>query len=482
MSKSTKLVPVIVSGGSGTRLWPMSRTHYPKQFALEVQDQCLFSLSLDRVAQLDCQRVVVVCNKAHRFFALEQLQESSVTNYRLLLEPLARNTAPALALAMESCHDLDDPLLLFIPSDQLIGDPEDFVRQIQCATEHAQKGAFVTFGVTPNRPETGYGYIIAAASEAEGAYPVESFQEKPNLAQAQAYLERSDCYWNSGIFMCRSSVYRDALQQHATDILKTCHEAWEQRETDHIVETDVVVFKEEIFARNPDISIDYAVVEKLSNAVVVPLASSWSDLGAWEAMSQVFPQDDDGNYVQGDAVLYDAHDNIVYSSHRLVTLCGVDKHIVAETPDAILIADRTQGQSVKALVKTLREQGYPQSDWHRKVYRPWGSYESIDSGDGFQVKRLIVNPGQRLSLQRHQQRSEHWVVVKGTATVTINDEVSELQRNQSVCIPIGSKHCLENTTADPVWLIEVQCGSYLGEDDIERFDDVYGRSTKDQSV
>ena len=387
---------------------------------------------------------------------------------------MSRNTAPAFALAMQACRD--DPVLLFLPSDHLITDPQAFAAGVRKAAAHAERGAFVTFGIEPTRPETAYGYIIAAAGADDGVRKVSSFKEKPDRAQAGEYLAGGDCYWNSGIFMCRAGTYRSALEKHAPDVMRACAAAWKGKESDYIMNSTVTTFDAGDFGASPDVSVDYAVVEKLSDIVVVPVACGWSDLGSWDSMTEVFDRGGDGNFTAGDVLAHDSRANIVYASHRCVALCGVANQIVAETPDAVLVADRSDSQAVKRLVEKMKTASRSESEWGRKVYRPWGSYESIDAGDGFQVKRLVVHPGQSLSLQRHRKRSEHWVVVKGVARVTRGDESFDLCVNQSVCIPVGTKHRLANHGERELCLIEVQCGDYLGEDDIERFDDVYGRA------
>ena len=470
----SKLIPIILSGGSGTRLWPLSRTNYPKQFALKINDESLFMSTLKRASQLNHHKIMAVCNHSHRFFALETIHTSGL-DCQLLLEPCARNTAPAFALAAQSCEDDEDSLLLLMPSDHLIADNKIFARQVEKAVEYANQGALVTFGVKPTHAETAYGYIITEQA-VDGACRVTAFKEKPASEQAQKYLEQGNCYWNSGIFMCKKSVYENALQKHQPQIMQACSQAWRNKSIDHILGENIYTFSAEDFEKSPSISIDYAVAEHLDNIVTIPIETEWSDLGSWNAMRQVLNSDANGNDTCGNVVDINSQGNIVYSSSKLVALCGVNNQIVVETPDSILVADKSQDQSIKQLVEKLREEGHTESDWHRKVYRPWGSYEQIDTGDNFQVKRLIIEPGQKLSLQRHKHRSEHWVVVKGIAEVTINDQVSEVKVNQSVCIPVGAKHCLENKTSQPLWLIEVQCGDYLGEDDIERFDDIYGRT------
>ncbi len=475
-SSVDNVIPVIVSGGSGTRLWPLSRSKYPKQFALQVKGESLFSHTLKRVNRLQSKKVIVVCNESHRFFTAEELSKSDGDRYEVLLEPCARDTAPAFALALLACEEADDPLLLLLPSDHLMTDEPAFVELVKQAAAYAREGAFVTFGIKPTRPETGYGYIVSADKSDNGAHKVSAFAEKPDLRQAEKYIAAGNCYWNSGVFMCRSSVYRAALEKYAPEIMRACSAAWADKRRDQLMGINVTHFAGDHFAANPAISIDYAIMEKAPNVVVVPADLGWSDLGSWESIAELFERDSGDNFVTGDVLAHNSQGNIVYSSYRLVALSGINNHIIAETSDAVLVADRSDYQAVKQLVANLKQELRGEGDFHRKVYRPWGSYEGVDMDENFQVKRLVVNPGQKLSLQRHRRRSEHWVVVKGVARVTTDEKSFDVRVNESVCIPIGTKHRLENQSDEPLWVIEVQCGEYLGEDDIERFDDVYGRA------
>jgi len=472
---------VILSGGSGTRLWPLSRTRFPKQFIPLMGGRSLFAGALEQARRLGCARVIVVCNEAHRFFAVAELRAAGVRDGRVLIEPVARNTAPATALAALALEECGGGPMLVLPSDHCIADRAGAAPFADCvarARAAAARGLLVTFGIKPGWAETGYGYIIAGEALADGVCKVAQFTEKPGLAQARDYAARRDCYWNSGMFLFEAKSVLAELRRHAPEVLETCAEAWQRRESDRILGAPVERVEGGRFAACPDISLDYALMEKTAGAAVVPADIEWSDLGSWEAFAQIIGRDAGGNAVVGDAVLENCRDNMVYASGRLVAAVGVRDHVIVETPDAVLVADRAHSQSVRQLVERLRERRRPEGDWHRKVRRPWGSYESVDSGEGFQVKRIIVEPGQCLSLQRHRRRSEHWVVVRGEARVTLGDEVLALGPNRSVCIPVGVKHRLENPGDKPLHLIEVQCGDYLGEDDIERFEDVYGRTGK----
>ena len=483
----SELTAVVLSGGSGTRLWPLSRTHFPKQYLPLIGERSLFVLTIERARRLGCAKFIIVCNEAHRFFAIEGLREAGVGggDCRVIVEPAARNTAPAAALAALALAERDGGTMLVLPSDHHISGDEDapgsFAGRLDAARAAAERGALVTFGIRPTRAETGYGYIVAGRATQDAVHQITEFVEKPPLAQAQAYAARDDCYWNSGIFLFDANTYLAELARHQPALLKACTEASRARRRDDVAGTAIERVGARDFAASPDLSIDYAIMEKTSLAVVAPVDVGWSDLGSWEACAEAGVRDADGNSVHaatGDVVLQDARDNVVYSSGRLVAAVGVHGHVIVETPDAVLVAERAAGQTLKQLVSRLRQAGRAESDWHRKVYRPWGSFERVDGGDGFQVKRLIVNPGQRLSLQAHRRRSEHWVVVRGEARVTLDDEILTLAPNQSVCIPTGVKHRLENRGDEPLHLIEVQCGDYLGEDDIERFEDAYGRTTR----
>lgn len=480
----TPILPVVLAGGSGTRLWPLSRTHFPKQYLPLIGGRSLFVLTLERARRLGCAKFIVVCNEAHRFFALEGLRAAGIAaaDGRVVVEPVPRNTAPALALAALALAEQGGGTLLVLPSDHHIADEDDgplsFAGRLDAAAAAAARGALVTFGIRPTRAETGYGYIVAGRDAGDGVHVVLEFAEKPPPVQAREYAAREDCYWNSGVFLFDAKTCLAELARHQPALLAACTEAWRERRRDDVAGACIERVGAREFGASPDISIDYAVMEKTRAAVVVPVAADWSDLGSWEACAALGDHDAAGNAMTGDVVSQDARDNVVYSSGRLVAVVGVHGQVVVETPDAVLVADRASGQALKQLVTGLRQAHRAEGDWHRKVYRPWGSFERVDGGQGFQVKRLIINPGQRLSLQSHRRRSEHWVVVRGVARVTLGDAVLTLAPNQSVCIPVGVKHRLENRGDEALHLIEVQCGDYLGEDDIERFEDAYGRTAE----
>ncbi|NLO80132.1 MAG: mannose-1-phosphate guanylyltransferase/mannose-6-phosphate isomerase [Xanthomonadaceae bacterium] len=467
------LVPVILSGGSGTRLWPLSRKHYPKQFIPLTGEHSLFQNTLERIAPLRQQGpLVVVCNHEHRFMVAEQLQACGEREARSLLEPVARNTAPAVAVgALEALKEVPDAVLLVLPADHVIRDREAFLAAVELGREAALGGSLVTFGVAPTRPEAGYGYIKAA--QVEGAVrPVERFVEKPDLQTAQEYVDSGQYFWNSGVFMFRADRFLEELAALEPDMLAACRAASERASRD----LDFIRLDAEAFAASPSSSVDYAVMERTRHAVVVPLEAGWSDVGSWDALQEVGPADEHGNVVLGDVVCADSSDCYIRSESRLVAVLGVRNQVVIETPDAVLVADRSRAQEIKALVERLQREGRGECEAHRRVLRPWGSYEGIASADRFQVKRIVVRPGARLSLQMHHHRAEHWIVVRGTARVHKGEESFLLSEDQSAYIPLGTVHRLENPGVIPLELIEVQTGSYLGEDDILRFDDSYGRA------
>jgi len=475
MSEDTHpLLPVVLAGGSGTRLWPLSRPAYPKQFAPLVHGRSLFELTLERVAAVTERAPLVVTNEAHRFMAAEALRSGGVDGAPLLLEPAGRNTAPAIALAAhEARADGGDPTLLVLPSDHLIGDVGRFAEAVDRAAAEAIDGALVTFGVAPDAPVTGYGYIRAAPGE--GPRAVAAFVEKPDRATAERYLAEGGYYWNSGMFVFRASAYLDALARHAPEMAAAVEAVYAGRQTD----ADFVRFDEAAFRALPAESIDYAVMERAERARVVPLATTWSDVGSWSALHEAAramgDTDDAGNAVQGDVIAHDTRDSTIHAGHRLVATVGLSDCVVVETADAVLVAPTDRAQEVKRVVDELGAGGRSERDTHRRVYRPWGSYEGLDNGERFQVKRIVVEPGGQLSLQMHHHRAEHWVVVRGTARVTHGDRSFLLSENESTYIPLGTAHRLENPGRIPLELIEVQTGTYLGEDDIVRFDDRYGR-------
>ncbi|HQQ68858.1 MAG TPA: mannose-1-phosphate guanylyltransferase/mannose-6-phosphate isomerase [Alicycliphilus sp.] len=476
--------PVVLSGGAGTRLWPLSREKYPKQLLSFVGQDTLLQATLRRlegIAGVDCAPPLVVCNDEYRFVVAEQLRLIGQQG-RIVLEPAGRNTAPALTLAALAARSGDDdPVLLAMPADHVVTDVAAFQDGVRHAARLAQAGAVVTFGITPDRPETGYGYIQAgAAVDDGGARAIDRFVEKPDRATAEGYLQQGDHLWNSGLFVLRASVWLDALRLCRPDILGACEAAWEKGASDlSFLRVDA-----KAFAACPSDSIDYAVMERLAGAqasaglpqgVVLPLSAGWSDVGAWDALWQILPKDEAGNVTQGRVMLQDCGDTLAYSSGRLLACVGVRGLVVVETPDAVLVVDQRHTQDVKKVVDRLKRDGCAEGMLHRKVYRPWGWYDGVDAGERFQVKRIMVKPGGKLSLQMHHHRAEHWVVVRGTARVTKGEEVFLLTENQSTYIPLGVTHRLENPGHVDLEMVEVQSGAYLGEDDIVRLGDVYGR-------
>ncbi|MCL1530514.1 mannose-1-phosphate guanylyltransferase/mannose-6-phosphate isomerase [Xanthomonas nasturtii] len=464
------VLPIILSGGSGTRLWPLSRESYPKQFLPLVGDKSMLQATWLRAAPVAAHAPIVVANEEHRFIAAEQLQQLGVKPSAILLEPKGRNTAPAIAVAaLEATRDGADPLLLVLPSDHVIGDEAAFQAAVTVAAEAAAQGKLVTFGIKPTAPETGYGYIKAGAGT--GASAVERFVEKPDLATAQGYLASGEYYWNSGMFLFRASRYLEELRKFHPAIADACQKAWESGKRD----ADFTRLDKDAFAASPSDSIDYAVMEKTADAVVVPLDAGWNDVGSWSSLLDVSKQDAQGNAHHGDVIQLDCQNTYAYGS-RLIAMVGLEDVVVVETPDAVLVGHRDRIQEVKDVVSQIKTAGRSEATWHRKVYRPWGAYDSIDMGQRHQVKRITVKPGAVLSLQMHHHRAEHWIVVSGTAEVTRGDEVLLLTENQSTYIPLGVTHRLRNPGKLPLELIEVQSGSYLGEDDIVRFEDTYGRA------
>jgi len=468
----TLLIPVILSGGAGTRLWPLSREMYPKQLlALTGAHTMLQDTALRLAGIAGAAAPIVVCNEAHRFTVAEQVRALGFSASAILLEPSGRNTAPAVALAALAALKIDlDAVLVVAPADHVIRDVAQFQEAAELAAQFAQAGKLVTFGIVADAPETGYGYI--RRGEGGGpAYPVAQFIEKPPLDLAVQFVASGDYYWNSGMFVFQASRYLSELGAFAPDILSASTAAFESAHSD----LDFVRIDKEAFTKCRSESIDYAVMEKTKDALVLPIDVGWSDVGSWSSLFDAMPADAEGNVLQGDAMVYDTHDCYVHSTSRLVAAVGMEDHIIVETKDAILVAPKDRVQDVKDLVGMIKKSGRSESSLHREVFRPWGSYDSIDSGDRFQVKRLSVKPGGVLSLQMHHHRAEHWIVVQGTARVTCNDKTFLLSENESTYIPIGATHRIENPGKVPLHVVEVQSGSYLGEDDIVRFQDNYGR-------
>lgn len=480
------IIPVILSGGSGTRLWPLSRSGYPKQF-MDLGGTTLFGNTVLRAAALpNAGSPMVVCNEDHRFFAAATLQHLGVQG-EIILEPVARNTAPAIALAAHaalaraaSTSDATPPLLLVMPSDHRIEPVSDFVQAVAQGAKSAAQGALVTFGIVPTHAETGFGYIRRGAPKGNNAgtatlhnntFCVAAFEEKPTVQRATALLEAGDCYWNSGIFLFSAATFLHELERYAPDIASACAAAWAKRS----VQTDFVRVDAEAFSSSPAVSVDYAVMERTTDACVVPLSSAWNDLGSWSAFYDTTPKDTDHNACVGDVTSHDATNCYLHSTHRLIAALGVENLVVVESADAVLVAHKDRSQDVKVLLDSLKQQGRSETQFHPKVYRPWGSYEVLAQGTRFQVKRIIVNPDAVLSLQLHHHRAEHWVVVSGTAKVTVGDEVVLLREDQSTYIPLGTVHRLKNPGKIPLEIVEIQSGSYLGEDDIVRLEDTYGR-------
>ena len=477
-----QIQPVILCGGSGTRLWPLSRSGFPKQFLCLTGDDSLFQQAAKRLNALGEQveevlEPIIICHEDHRFLAQEQLREAGIALGAALLEPVGRNTAPALTLAALQAVELGlAPILVVTPADQTVTNAEAFTLAMHQAIKTAEAGGIVILGIKPDRPETGYGYIKAISSDTQGAAAqVERFVEKPNSETAQHYLEEGGYYWNAGMFVLKASVWLKALEQFRPDIAQATQQAWQKRSTDAaFIRPGNAEFK-----AIPSESIDYAVMERCPGSdfpiQMVPLDAGWNDLGAWDAVWNVLPKDADGNAHVGDVLSTDSHNNLVHANSRLVSLVGVDNLVVIETPDAILVANKSRSQDVKHIVAQLQSTNREEHTLHRKVHRPWGWYDSIDEGGRFKVKRIQVKPKASLSLQKHHHRAEHWIVVTGTAEITNGDKVLTLTENQSTYIPLGEVHRLANPGTIPLEIIEVQSGSYLGEDDIVRFEDTYGR-------
>jgi mannose-1-phosphate guanylyltransferase/mannose-6-phosphate isomerase len=468
-----QIIPVILSGGSGTRLWPLSRKQYPKQYLPLVGDNTMLQETILRLSGLDnLADPIIVCNADHRFLVAEQCQQIDIKNPLILLEPIGRNTAPAIAAAaLQSINGSDDAMLLVLSADHVIQDIDAFHDAINIASQQAQDGKLATFGIVPTDANTGYGYIKSSEENIDGAYKVEEFVEKPDLETVEKYLEQGNYLWNSGMFMFKAATLIDELTTHSPEIVTSVNDAVNNA----VQDLDFVRLDKQAFEASPSDSIDYALMEKSNNVVVVPLDAQWNDIGSWSALYDIGTKDNNGNVIQGDVFTEETTNTYIHATHHMVATIGVDNLIVVDTPDATFIATQDKVQEVKSIVESLQANGRDEGDMHRKVHRPWGWYDSIESGKHFQVKRLYVNPGAKLSLQMHHKRAEHWVVISGTATAINGEEVLTLTEGDSTYIPIGTTHGLENKTNEQLEIIEVQSGTYLGEDDIVRFEDVYGR-------
>lgn len=466
------MTPVILSGGSGTRLWPLSRGQYPKQFLPLVTQNTMVQETMLRLSGLaELKNPIAVCNEDHRFMMAEQLWEIGIKPTAIILEPVGKNTAPAVALAALSATS-EDEVLLVLPADHVINNIEAFHVAISEAKRLAREGHLVTFGIVPTHPETGYGYIKKNSEQIGKAFKVAAFVEKPDLAAAKSYLQSGDYLWNSGMFAFTAGNYLKELEKFNPDMLSVCRQSLSAAKVD----MDFVRLDKALFATCPSDSIDYAVMEKTDKAAVIPLDAGWNDVGSWSALWDVTEKDASGNALSGDVMTLDAKNSFIYSEDKLVAVIGIEDLVVVETKDAVMIAPKERVQEVKQVVDQLKRQSRSEAEIHRKAYRPWGHYDSVDNGERHQTKRIVVKPGAKLSLQKHHHRAEHWVVVKGTALVTRGDEQILLTENESTFIPLGTVHRLENPGVIPLEIVEVQSGSYLGEDDIVRFGDSYGRA------
>ncbi|MEH6525379.1 MAG: mannose-1-phosphate guanylyltransferase/mannose-6-phosphate isomerase [Sneathiella sp.] len=475
LSRTALVQPVILCGGSGTRLWPASRKSMPKQFLSLLDEKSMLQNIAEHVGdKKQFKPAIFVTNEDFEFLIKRQLTEAKLTMGTFILEPEGRNTAPAIALAaLSALNGNQDALLLVLPSDHVIGNPSAFNEMVQTGSTAAQEGALVTFGMTAHSPETGYGYIQKgkAFQHDSECFQVGSFKEKPSLDKAKEFVASGDYYWNSGMFLFSAKKYLAEIRKFEPEMYASCRAAYSNGKNG----AGTLRPDPQEFCRSKSISIDYAVMERTSNAVVVAAEIGWSDIGSWPSFSDQKSSDDYGNVVQGDAILEDCKDTCIFGDTRLIAAIGLEDHVIIDTPDALLVAPKNRAQEVKAIVGSLQKKRRKEADNHKKVHRPWGTYEGLDLGEAHQVKHIVVYPGEKLSLQYHHHRSEHWVVVAGTAEVTVGDETSQLSANESVYIPVGAVHRLYNPGSVPVRLIEVQVGNYLGEDDIVRLEDVYGR-------
>lgn len=468
------ITPIIMAGGTGSRLWPLSRELYPKQFLTVTGEQSMLQQTVARLSGLEHTAPVLICNEEHRFIAAEQMRTGGYEHGGIILEPVGRNTAPAIALAalqaVANAEGSEEPILLVLAADHIIEDTDAFKAAIEKALPFAQNNQLITFGIVPTAPETGYGYI-KSGERTGNAFSVSEFVEKPELATAQEYLLSGNYYWNSGMFLFKASRYLEELAKFSPDILDVCKKAIATPEQD----LDFVRVNKAIFETCPNDSVDYAVMEKSKNVMVVPMDAGWSDVGSFSALWEVSAKDENNNVIKGDVIEVDSSNNYIYAENKLVCTVGVDNLVIIETKDAILVANKDQVQNVKTIVKKIKSAGRTEHKIHREVYRPWGKYDSIDFGKRDQVKRITVKPGEKLSIQKHHHRSEHWIVVSGTASVLNGDKTILVTEDESTYIPLGTIHALENPGKIPLEMIEVQTGSYLGEDDIVRFEDRYGR-------
>lgn len=466
------IISIIMAGGSGTRLWPLSRSLYPKQFLSLINENSLLQETLKRLDGLNCLPPVIVSNNEHRFIVAEQLRQFGVDDFQIILEPVGRNTAPAVALAaLKSLELHGDHHMLVLAADHAIQDIEAFHAAVLAAEQESVDNKLVTFGIVPTKPETGYGYIKKGEQVKNSVFKVNSFVEKPDLETAKNYLEQKCYLWNSGMFMFKASVYLDELKKFRPDILAACKESLSSASTD----LDFIRLNSDVFAECPDESIDYAVMEKTQDCVVIPLDADWSDIGSWTSLWEISEKDEHENVSHGDVINYNSRNNYIYSEGSLISTVGVNNLIIVQTKDALLVAQQDNVQDIKKIVEILKKQKRSEHISHREVYRPWGRYDSVERGDRYQVKRITVKPGECLSTQMHHHRAEHWVVVAGTAKVTCGERTFFVTENESTFIPIGTVHTLENPGKIPLEVIEIQSGVYLGDDDIVRLSDKYGR-------
>lgn len=471
------IIPVILAGGSGTRLWPLSRELYPKQLLSLVNENTMLQNTIHRLDGLQTKgSPIVICNEDHRFMVAEQIRQTGVHNPSIILEPAGKNTAPAVAVAAIYAFNSDpDAILMVMPADHHIEGKDVFTSVVNSAAKIATQNVMITFGIVPESPETGYGYIKAGEKLQESdtkAFKIECFVEKPDLQTAKSYVESGEYFWNSGMFMFKASTYIEELSKFAPEMVKKCEMSVKAGKSD----LDFFRLDPESFKSCPSDSIDYAVMEKTDKGVMIPLSAGWNDIGSWQSLWITGQKDEDGNVLNGDTLLHDVKNSFIHASERMVAAIGLENHIIVETSDAVLVSPMNRSQDIKHIVSKLKNSKRSEATIHRKVYRPWGSYESIDFAERFQVKRITVKPGAVLSLQKHYHRAEHWIVVKGTALVTKDSESFLLREDESTYLPLGVTHRLENPGKIPLELIEVQTGPYLGEDDIERFEDVYGRT------